>query len=333
MKKIPKAEIHLHSEATVSTKTIANLYQKQNHASLNKEELDKFFTFHNLTEFVHCFIELQKMLETPEDIHFLFDDLCDYLRENNIIYCEAFFSPSSFLRKGFKFEDMLAVLNSKIDEIQEKYGISIKVLIDVSRTFGTENAMHNLELIEKTTCKHIIGIGLGGDELKGPAKEYSAVFHKAKIDGLHVVAHAGEDVGPQSIIDSIKYLDVERIGHGITAIQDKKLVKYLADKKIPLEICVTSNLFTKKIVKRIEDHPVREFYDSGVFVTINTDDPSMFKTSLINEYWLLHSKLHFTMDEIKQLVLNGFEAAFITDDNKKKYKELVLNAWNKAEKK
>jgi len=332
MKKIPKAELHLHCEATVSKKTIGMLYKKSANLDLTNEELDNFFSFDNLAEFVKCFIELQKLLTTPDDLKFLFNDLKDYLQANSIVYCEVFFSPSSLIRKGFTFKDMIAVISNKIEKIKNETGIIIKIIIDVSRTFGCENAMNNLKFIEESKNLNIIGIGLGGDEKKGPAKDYTEVFKQAKKDGLHLVAHAGEDVDSQSIKDSINYLNVERIGHGITAIQDKKLVEFLAEKKIPLEICVTSNLFTKKIVTKIEEHPVRAFYDKGVFLTINSDDPSMFNTSLVEEYWLLYSKLNFTMEEIKQLVLNAFEAAFMPVSEKKKYKNLVLDRWDKAKK-
>ncbi|HZK20045.1 MAG TPA: adenosine deaminase, partial [Treponemataceae bacterium] len=219
MKKIPKAEIHLHGEAAVSTKTIQKLYKKNNGKSLSKEELKDFFNFTNLKEFVQCFIELQKLLVTTDDLKYLFDDLRDYLLANNIVYSEIFFSPTSFIRKGFEFSTMISVLSSKIEEIEKETGIVIKILIDVSRTFGPENAMNNLNLILKEKNPLIIGIGLGGDEQSGPAKEYAEVFKKAKKEGLRVVAHAGEDVGPESIRDSIDFLGIERIGHGITAIQ------------------------------------------------------------------------------------------------------------------
>ncbi|OJF75843.1 MAG: adenosine deaminase [Treponema sp. CETP13] len=333
MKKIPKAEIHIHSEAAVTEATIKKLYQQNKDSSLiNSKELDNFFSFNNLSEFVQCFIKLQKLLKTPEDLKYLFEDLGSYLQNNNIVYAEVFFSPTSFLRKGFEFKEMLSIIDSKIDQIKKEKGITVKLIIDVSRTFGVENAMHNLSLIQKLNDSHIIGIGLGGDELNGPAKEYAEVFKEAKKVGLHVVAHAGEDVGPQSIIDSINYLGIERIGHGITAIQDKELVKRLTKSQIPLEICVTSNLFTKKVVKKMSEHPVRYFYDEGVFITINSDDPSFFKVSITDEYWNLYSQLNFTMKEIKQLVLNGFDAAFISVEEKKKYTDTVLAAWEKAEK-
>jgi adenosine deaminase len=174
----------------------------------------------------------------------------------------------------------------------------------------------------------IVGVGLGGDEEKGPAKEFGEVFVLAKKKGLHVVAHAGEVVGPISVWDALNTLKVERIGHGLSAIQDPQLVKYLADHKIPVEICLTSNVITQKYVTKPEDHPVRPLFDQGVLVVVNTDDPTFFNCTIIDEFWLLHTKLAFTMDEIKKIIINGFTASFLSEDEKASYIAQVEAAWN-----
>jgi len=145
-----------------------------------------------------------------------------------------------------------------------------------------------------------------------------------------VVAHAGEVVGPESIWDSLNTLKVERIGHGLTAVQDPKLVSFLAEQQIPIEICMTSNIITQKYVTRAEDHPVRALFDQGVLVVINTDDPTFFNCTLIDEFWLLHSKLKFSMKEIKQVVINGFKASFLSEDEKSSYIQAVETAWTAA---
>lgn len=188
--------------------------------------------------------------------------------------------------------------------------------------------MHNYELLNQFPCEDIIGIGLGGAESKGPAKDFAPVYERALKEGWHAVVHAGEDVGPESIWDSINYLHAERIGHGITAIQDEKLMEELKKTKLPIEICITSNTFTKKIVQKAKDHPVRAFYDKGIAVNINTDDPVFFKTTLLDELWICHKDLNFTMDEIKDLVKNSFLQSFMSDSEKKKAAAAVDAAWN-----
>lgn len=327
LRKIPKAEIHLHAEGTISRHTVRSLMSRNPGAKVTAAEVDKLFSYNNLKEFIGSFLYIQGLLEKTSDLRILFDDVAAYLRANNIVYCELFFSPSMFLKKGFTFPGMLDTIQEAIDEIERRKDLKINLIIDVSRTFGTENAQANLEatLLHKTPM--IIGVGLGGDEQKGPAKLFGEVFAVAASRGLHVVAHAGEDDGPQSIWDALQTLKVERIGHGISAIQDPELVRYLAEKQIPIEICMTSNLFTQKYVSKIQDHPVRPFYDAGVLITVNTDDPTFFNSTILDEFWLLHSKLKFSMEEIKDIILNGFRASFLSEEEKEGYLAQVEKAW------
>ena len=265
--------------------------------------------------------------EFTNDFNLVFKELEKYLVRNGITYCEAFFAPSAFLKKGFSYEKMIKIFHDQITRIYKKNGITIKLLMDVSRTFGCENAMKNYELLKAYPCPDIIGIGLGGAEAKGPAKEYAPVFEKALKEGFHAVAHAGEDVGPESMWDAINLCHAERLGHGITAIQDEKLMKYLADTKLPIEICITSNTFTKKIVKKASEHPVRQFFDKGMMVCINTDDPVFFKTTMTDELWICFKELNFTMDEIKTLIRNSIQASFMPENEKNEYFKEIEKAW------
>ncbi len=319
MKSVPKAEIHLHIEAVPSIESIKALYKKANGVQMTEKEIKELFTYEDLNGFIQAFLKVQDLYKTVDDFDYIFDDLAKYLVENGIVYTEAFFAPTSFLKRGFKYPEMVAVFTKKIEEIKEKYGITVRLLMDVSRTFGCENAMSNLNLLEEYPCPYIIGIGLGGAESKGPAKEYIPVFEKAIERGLRVVAHAGEDVGPESIRDAVEFLHVSRVGHGISAAQDESLMEELKDKKIVLEVCPTSNVFTKKFVKSIAEHPIRLFFNRGLFVTVNTDDPVFFKTSLLEEYWKLHSQAGFSMQEIKVLLKNSFNALFISEEEKQSW--------------
>jgi adenosine deaminase len=306
LRKIPKAEIHLHAEATISRKTVQAFLDRRPDGENDRVDVDKLFTYNSLKEFLTSFIFVQGLYERPSDLAVLFEDVAAYLKENNIVYCELFFSPSTFLKKGFTFQEMLDTIQASITTIEQRDGLKINLIVDVSRSFGVENAQSNLESTLRYRTPMVIGVGLGGDEETGPANLFKDVFRIAASRGLHVVAHAGEVVGPQSIWDALKNLKVERIGHGLSAIQDPELVRYLAEKQIPVEICLTSNIFTQKYVTRAEDHPVRPLYDQGVLVVVNTDDPTFFHCSIIDEFWSLHSKLKFTMDEIKEIIINGF---------------------------
>lgn len=325
--KIPKAELHIHLEAVISLSGVKKLYKNKYGKEMSKEEQTDLFAYEDLNGFIQAFLKIQAMYSSVDDFRTVFDELGTYLAENGIVYSEVFFAPTAFFKLGFKYEDMVKIFDEKIAEIKEKYNITVKLLMDVSRTFGCENAMNNYELLKQFPSENVIGIGLGGAESKGPAKEYAPVFEKALSEGYKAVAHAGEDVGPESMWDAINLCHAQRLGHGITCIQDEKLMEELTKTQLPIEICITSNTFTKKIVEKAKDHPVREFFDRGMMVNINTDDPVFFKTTLLDEFYICHKELNFTMDEIKKLVLNSFTSSFLSEEEKKEWCKKVEESW------
>ncbi len=327
LKDVPKTELHLHIEAVPTINTIKTLYKKCNNKEISDQEISDLFTYDDLNGFIQSFIKIQNMYTTVEDFNLVFDDLESYLVENGIVYTEVFFAPTSFLKKGFKYDDMIQIFEKRIEQIKNDHNITIKMIMDVSRTFGLENAMNNYNLLKLYPCKDIIGIGLGGAESKGPAKEYQEVFETAYNEGYKVVTHAGEDVGPESIWDAVDLCKSMRIGHGTTAFQDEKLMQELKDRQIPIEICITSNTFTKAVVKEAKEHPVKSFFKKGIPVTINTDDPVFFKTNLLQELWICYDQINFTMPEIKQLILNSFTASFMTKSEKEFWCEKVESSF------
>ena len=327
LKAIPKAEIHLHIEAVISKDSIKKLYLKKHGTEFTDAAMKKLFSYEDLNGFIAAFLEVQNLFTNVSDFDLVFSDLQQYILDNGIAYAEVFFAPSAFIKKGFAYGDIMNNFSKNIDKIKTETGVDVKVLVDVSRTFGLENAEKNLDMLLTDKIPEVIGIGLGGAESKGPCKDFGPVFERARKHGLKTVAHAGEDVDAWSIWDAINVLHSQRIGHGITAIQDEKLLAYLAENQIPMEVAPTSNVFTKKYVPSFEQHPIRAFYDKGLLVTVNTDDPLFFKVSLLDEYWNLHSKLNFTKDEIKQLVLNSFKATFLTDAQKQAWYDKLEASW------
>lgn len=328
LKKIPKPEIHLHSEAVLTKKTAFELLSREDSTYKNIKDIEKLFSYKDLTGFVNTFLKIQSSFHTLSDFTKLFNDLTNYLKRNNIVYAEVFFSPSLFNNNGLDVKNILELFIKNIKKTKNKYNITIKILIDVSRTFGIENALKIFNKVALLDRKNIIGIGLGGDEKRGPAKDFVDVFKLAKQHNMHRVAHAGESVESQSIWDTIKLLDIERIGHGLTAIDDKKLLKYLIKKQIPLEVCPSSNVCLN-YVDKIKNHPIKIFYKKGLNVTLNTDDPIFFGVELIDEYWNLYSKLNFKLSDIKQIIINGFNATFLSKKLKIKYIKKVKKKWKK----
>lgn len=324
---VPKAELHIHIEAVITMASVKKLYKKRFGEAMSKEEEKALFAYDDLPGFIAAFLKVQDLFTDVSDFDLVFNDFAKYLETNNIKYCEAFFAPSAFVKKGFKYADMVENFSKNIKKIKKEKDITIKLLVDVSRTFGLENAQENYKMFKEVPCDDIIGIGLGGNEAKGPCNLFGPVFVQAHNDGFHAVAHAGEDVGPESVWDAIKVLNSERIGHGITSINDPELVEYLKENKIPLEVCPASNVFTKHYVKAMNEHPVRQLYDAGVIITIGSDDPVFFKTTVNDEYYNLYSELNFTITEIENLICNSFKCSFLPEAKKTSFIKEVHKAF------
>jgi adenosine deaminase/aminodeoxyfutalosine deaminase len=186
--------------------------------------------------------------------------------------------------------------------------VQTRWILDAVRQFGTDHVMRVAQLAVERREQGVVAFGIGGSESRGPAELFTDAFAYARSEGLHVVAHAGESMGPESIWAALA-LGAERIGHGIAASCDEKLMAHLREHDIPLEICVTSNLVTG-VVKSLEEHPVRRLYDAGVPITLNTDDPAMFRCTLEGEYRLAAERFGFTETELRKIAENGFRYAF-----------------------
>jgi adenosine deaminase len=309
LRKLPKTEIHLHIEACISKETIIKILQEHKE-NFDVEEIEKIYQFKNLNEFIKLFLFILDSIKKPEDFQFIFENLKHYLIQNNIRYAEVFYAPSRLIQNGLEFREIARTLDYLAKECVLDGGPEVKFLVDVSRTFGPENASKNLKRLLEAKVDTHIGIGLGGAELMGPARDFRDIFAQARAEGLHCVAHSGEDDGPWSIWDTVQILKAERIGHGTSAIQDPDLLEYLRDRQIPIEICLTSNLFTGKYVRRPQDHPVRRYYDMGIICSINTDDPEIFNVDLTQEYYKLYKYLNFSITEIIDLIRMGVDSTF-----------------------
>ena len=328
---LPKTEIHLHVEACVGSSSYHHLMEKYEIPHDEKTSaLTDFSRIASLSSMIESFFLVQSFFREPDDFRLVVSDVVDYAVRNNIYYIEAFASPSMVLSRGMiGFEEMFGTLVDGFDEAERKSGVDVRLLVDVSRSFGPENAMNNLDLtldfLRAHPTRRILGIGLGGQETGHPCRDYEAVFSKARKAGLHVVAHAGEEVGPESVWEAIDVLKAERIGHGTSAIQDASLLKRLMQDHIPLEVCPTSNVITRKYVPELADHPIRRFFDEGITVTVNTDDPVLFSVELNDEYERIATHVGFSRDEIMTLVKGNLMSTFLSDTEKKVH-------WNRVQK-
>jgi len=233
---------------------------------------------------------------------------------SNVRYVEASLSAPDHVREGLDYELMLDAINRGIHHANLDFGIQCNLRIDLVRNYGPDVGMQVLDWIENKR-DNIVSIDIGGSEERFPPKPFARVYQRAKEMGLHLVAHAGEAAGPESIWDAINHLNVERIGHGVTACRDPELIDYLHERDITIEMCPTSNLRTG-VVPSLQKHPIRTFFDKRIKVTVNTDDPSMFNTDMNNEYLQLHRQLNFTVSELFKLTLDALDSSFLPETQK-----------------
>jgi adenosine deaminase/aminodeoxyfutalosine deaminase len=203
---------------------------------------------------------------------------------------------------------------------ERDFGVSLLWIFDAVRQFGVEAARNVFELAVRYRDRHVAGIGIGGDEQKAPPELFRDAYAYAADNGVRLTAHAGESAGPESVWGALN-LRTERIGHGLTAAQDPELVEELATRQIPVEICITSNLRTG-CCPELADHPVRRYFDQGLMITLNTDDPAMFRTSLTQEYQLAQESFGFTDEHLRELARNSFEASFLPAEKKLEFLNL-----------
>jgi adenosine deaminase len=320
---LPKTEIHLHAEATVSFESYFRLNAKYKADTSLKSPADfrKLLEMDSLGVMLKNFMYLQTLFRASEDFSCIVSDVAAYAHRNNIAYLEVFVAPSMILRQGdVDFEGIMDPLVEGFGALAKEGGPDVKLLIDVSRSFGRDNAARNLAHLLSYQAKRpndrIIGIGLGGQEIGNPCIAYKDVFRAAHEAGLHTVAHAGEEVGPESIRDAVEDLGAERIGHGTSAIQDDSLMDMLKERQIPLEVCPTSNIVTGKYVRRYEEHPLKDFLARGLLATLNTDDPNLFDIELDTEYQRAQEKLGLGTEGVATLLKNGLSSTFMDETRK-----------------
>ncbi len=322
LRAMPKAEIHLHVEGATDPETFYQI-ARRNQVGLPAGTLAKwrdFFEFRDFSHFIKVYQTAVGCLQTPEDYALLIENFYKRQAEQSILYTEAFLS-ASFLTEKFEDEAILNAIERGAGAGKRKYGVQVNFIPDISRENPASQGKV-LELVLKGKERGLfIGLGLGGMEVGYPPALFTETFAKARRRGLRVVVHAGEAAGAESIWGAINDLQAERIGHGIRCLEEPKLVEHLRDTKLPLEVSPQSN-YRLGIVSNAQPHPIRRMVDAGLYCTVNSDDPAMFSTNLINEYVTLASQ-GFVWEELWRLNLNTLEAAFLDKVEKARY----LSQW------
>jgi aminodeoxyfutalosine deaminase len=236
------------------------------------------------------------------------------LRAENVLHAEVYVSVGVCLWRKQDFAAIFEGLDRGRRMGERDFGVSLLWIFDAVRQFGPGAAREVFGTAARLRDRHVVGIGIGGDEQKGPPELFREAYAFAADHELRLTAHAGETAGPESIWGALN-LRAERIGHGLTGAQDPELVEELATRQVPVEICLTSNLRTGACPS-LNTHPVRQYFDQGVMITLNTDDPAMFRTSLTREYQLAQQLFGFTDEHLRELARNSFEASFLPAEKK-----------------
>ncbi|MGM0687543.1 MAG: adenosine deaminase [Promethearchaeati archaeon] len=316
IQKIPKVELHIHLLGSVRPTTLVEIVKAESIDTPydSQEEMQRLFKYQDFGHFIEVYSQLIGLIQHEEHFEKLAYQVLEDCASQNIRYVELSFSSIDHVQQGLEFDDMLDAINRGIHGANRDFGILADIRIDLVRNYGPETAMETLDAIERKP-DNIISVDLGGSEDEFPPKPFKRVYERAKEMGLYLVAHAGEAAGPQSIWNAIRYLDVERVGHAVSAVEDTDLMEYMKEHEIAIEACPVSNIRTRAI-ESIEKHPVRTFYDYGLLVTVNSDDPTLFQTNLNNEYKQLQTRLGFSVEELFQLSLNAIQASFLPETRK-----------------
>ena len=314
---LPKAELHVHHVGSARPETVAALAARHPDAGVPQDlaALKDFFTFTDFAHFIDVYLATVALLRTPEDIHLLTREVIEGLAAQRVRYAELTMTPFTSVRMGIPIEAYTEAIEDARVAAERDTGTVVRWIYDIPGEAGLESADATIGYAVEHGPGALVGFGLGGPEIGVPRAQFKPHFDRARAAGLHSVPHSGESTGPESVWSAIRDLGAERIGHGIAAIRDPRLVEYLAEHRIPLEISPTSNLATR-VVERIEDHPIRALRDAGVVVTVNSDDPPMFGTTLNREYAIAADLLDLDEGGLRELATTALDVSFAPDDVK-----------------
>jgi adenosine deaminase/aminodeoxyfutalosine deaminase len=327
IRQLPKAELHLHLEGTVDPPTLAELSRRhptplpvQNNRYkdvsdsgrlLSEEDARALYDYKNFVGFLMAFKAVTERMRDADDYELVTYRMIKKLAHEGCVYAEVYVSVGVIFWRGQDFDPLFEGMERGRQRGERDFGVKVNWIFDAVRHFGPDEGKKVLAKAIELRERNVIGIGIGGDEARGPAVNFREIYAEAAQHELHLTAHAGESTGPESIWSALRDLKAERIGHGLNATRDSALVEHLATTGTPVEICVTSNIKTG-CCRALEEHPVRKLFDAGVRITVATDDPEMFHTTLTREYQLLQDVFGFTEDELRQVAANSFRASFLS---------------------
>jgi aminodeoxyfutalosine deaminase len=319
---LPKAELHVHHVGSASPAIVSELAMRHpGIVPVDTEELRRFFEFRDFAHFVEVYLAVVALVRTDADIRYLTYEVARELATTQQVrYAELTCTPYTSVLPddpdhGIPIEAYTEAIEDARMAAERDFGIVLRWIYDIPGESGMPAADATLSFATNHRVDALVGFGLGGPEIGVSRQQFKPHFDAARRVGLHSVPHAGETTGPETVWDALRLLGAERIGHGTSSAQDEKLLEYLAKNSIPLEVCPSSNVATRAVAS-LDEHPIRAFRDAGVTVTVNSDDPSMFGTSLNQEYEIAARLLDLDTGGVADLARAGVRSSFAPDDLK-----------------
>lgn len=314
LERLPKVELHVHLEGAVPRPALWEIVNKYGgDASVATfDEFERRFVYRDFPQFLETWTWITGFLREYEDFtHIARAVAQDFLRQK-IRYAEVFFSPAHYGSYGLVPQRLAEAIRQGLDDVEP---VRVALVADLVRDVGPRQAMVTLEQIAEVRNLGVVGIGIGGSEQRFPPEPFEAVYARARELHFYTSAHAGEGAGPESVWGAIRALEVDRVGHATRAVEDPDLVSYLADERVPLELCPLSNVRTG-VVDSVESHPVRRYFDLGIPVSVSTDDPTFFGNSLVEELVALHRVHGFDRHEVQRLIDSAVDVSWLGAEEK-----------------
>ncbi len=316
---LPKAELHVHQIGSASPQTVAELAARHEGTTLvpaDPEQLADYFTFTDFAHFIRVYRSVAALIRTPEDLWALTYGVARDLAAQNVRYAELMVAPYLSILQGISPASISETIEDARLRAAADFGIRLAWCVDIPGDAGLPAADITLDFALRQQPDALVSLGLGGPEIGVPRSQFAPHFARAKAAGLHSVPHAGETTGPQTVWDAVHALGAERIGHGINAVEDPDLLAYLAEHRIALEVCPTSNVCTHAVAS-LAEHPLARLIDAGVLVSINSDDPPMFSTNLNREYLVAAELLGLDEDGTADLARWSVRDSFLDEVGKR----------------
>ncbi len=320
IRRLPKAELHLHLEGTILPATLVELSARRDVHPITLAEAEALYRFTDFSEFIECFRAVTRRLMEPEDYELVAWRMMQQLVAQGIVHAEVYISVGViYMWRNFDprcFEPIFAGLERARERATRELGLSLYWIFDAVRHFTVEEAERVFRKAAEMRVQYpsIVGIGLGGDERRTGSEPFRALYAQARAAGLRLTNHAGETTGPKAIWEALS-IGSERIGHALSAIEDTNLLQELKARGVPLELNPTSNVRTG-VCPSFAAHPLRPYFDRNLLVTLNSDDPAFFGSDLTGEFLLAHKQQGFNREELRQVAANSFRASFLPEAEK-----------------